>query len=53
MGREEPITFYCLTAAKGTQEPPNLEIWASALAELLVMAAAKPEAQKFQTSICY
>jgi hypothetical protein len=42
-GRVEPFIFFCLTTAKGTQETPNLEIWGSALANLLVMTTAKSE----------
>jgi len=34
-------------AAQGTQETSNLEIWGSALANILVMAAAKSKVQEF------
>ena len=42
-GRWPLLTFTLRASAAGTQETPNLGIWGSALAHLLLMAAAKSE----------
>jgi len=42
-GRKLPPTFMRWGSAVGTKETPELAIWASALAHLLVMVAAKSE----------
>ena len=43
VGRRLPLTFMRWGSAVGTSETPNLEIWGSALANLLLVVTAKSE----------